>query len=280
MTFHDREPPPSTMRSRSMTRASTQIGSSGGSPKTVTPPISIPVISRVDSAGANDALRVPSRSRTARLTSRRFGSEHDAGRVARRVALADHQDRVGRVLGREPVRGAERGRVGQGGIAGEELVFDPERLERRDEASPTGRVVRRVEDRGRVLTSEAYDAGPPATIDRHGRPSDDPAPDRAARHRRLPRALRLAPGAGIDRLPRRGGVARGDGAARRDHVGRRARVPLRHGDGPGDGRTVAVRRISATVLRPRRRRARVRPQSTLRPPPTSSRSSPTGSPAA
>ena len=57
-----------------MTRASTQIGSSAGSPKTVTPPISMPVISRVDSAGANDALRVPSRSRTARLTSSRFGA--------------------------------------------------------------------------------------------------------------------------------------------------------------------------------------------------------------
>ena len=34
----------------------------------------MPVISRVDSAGANDALRVPSRSRTARFTSSRFGA--------------------------------------------------------------------------------------------------------------------------------------------------------------------------------------------------------------
>ncbi len=56
-----------------MTRASTQIGKPAGRPNTVTPPISIPVIALVSSAGANDALRVPSRSRTTRLTSSRFG---------------------------------------------------------------------------------------------------------------------------------------------------------------------------------------------------------------
>ena len=71
MTFQLRLPPPSTIRSRSMTRASTQMGMPSGSPKTVTPPISWPVISRVTSGGANDALRVPSLSRTTRLTSRR-----------------------------------------------------------------------------------------------------------------------------------------------------------------------------------------------------------------
>ena len=74
MTFHDREPPPSTIRSRAMTRSSTQMGMVAGSPNTVTPPICIPVSSAVISAGANDALRVPSRSRTVRLTSRRFGA--------------------------------------------------------------------------------------------------------------------------------------------------------------------------------------------------------------
>ena len=71
MTFQERLPPPRTIRSRAMTRASTRIGSSGGSPKTVTPPIAIPVSARVSSAAANDALRVPSRSRTDRLTSSR-----------------------------------------------------------------------------------------------------------------------------------------------------------------------------------------------------------------
>ena len=43
-------------------------------PNGVTPPISIPVSSRVSSAEANDALRVPSRSRTAWLTSSRSGA--------------------------------------------------------------------------------------------------------------------------------------------------------------------------------------------------------------
>ena len=74
MTFHDRDPPPRMIRSRAMTRESTQIGSSAGIPNTVTPPISIPVIARVDSDGAKDALRVPSRSRTARFTSSRYGA--------------------------------------------------------------------------------------------------------------------------------------------------------------------------------------------------------------
>ena len=74
MTFHDREPPPRTIRSRAITRASTQIGSPAGSPNTVTPPICIPVSAAVASAGANDALRVPSRSRTARFTSSRYGA--------------------------------------------------------------------------------------------------------------------------------------------------------------------------------------------------------------
>ena len=33
MTFHDREPPPRTIRSRAMTRASTQIGMPGRQPE-------------------------------------------------------------------------------------------------------------------------------------------------------------------------------------------------------------------------------------------------------
>ncbi len=74
MTFHDRDPPPRMIRSRAITRASTQIGRSGGRPKTVTPPICMPVSLAVSSAGAKDALRVPSRSRTVRFTSRRYGA--------------------------------------------------------------------------------------------------------------------------------------------------------------------------------------------------------------
>ena len=72
ITLKERLPPPRTIRSRPMTRASIQIGRSGGRPNTVTPPISIPVMARVSSAGANEALRVPSRWRTVLLTSRRL----------------------------------------------------------------------------------------------------------------------------------------------------------------------------------------------------------------
>src|SRR3954451_4504585 len=71
ITFHDREPPPRTIRSRAMTRESTQIGSSAGSPSASPPRISIPASAAVSSAGANDALPAPRRSRTARFTSSR-----------------------------------------------------------------------------------------------------------------------------------------------------------------------------------------------------------------
>ena len=70
MTFQLRLPPPSTIRSRDMTAASTQIGRPAGSPNTVTPPISWPVMARVSSGDAKDDLR-PNRALTARLTSRR-----------------------------------------------------------------------------------------------------------------------------------------------------------------------------------------------------------------
>ena len=53
-----------------MTAASIQTGRSGGSPNTVTPPISWPVSARVSSGDANDDFR-PNRPFTARLTSRR-----------------------------------------------------------------------------------------------------------------------------------------------------------------------------------------------------------------
>ena len=95
-TFQERDPPPSTIRSRAITRASTQIGRPAGSPNTVTPPISMPVMARVSSAGANDALRVPRRSLTARFTSRRLGARttHAAygggsARPATRIVFAE-----------------------------------------------------------------------------------------------------------------------------------------------------------------------------------------------
>ena len=46
---------------RSITAASTQRGRPAGRPNAVTPPISIPVMARVSSGEANEALRVPSR---------------------------------------------------------------------------------------------------------------------------------------------------------------------------------------------------------------------------
>ena len=54
-----------------MTRLSIHSGRSAGRANGVTPPIVMPVSSVVASGGANDAFFVPSRLRTARLTSRR-----------------------------------------------------------------------------------------------------------------------------------------------------------------------------------------------------------------
>ena len=54
-----------------ITAASTQIGMSSGSATGVTPPMSMPVSSRVSSADANDAFFTPSRWRTMPLTSSR-----------------------------------------------------------------------------------------------------------------------------------------------------------------------------------------------------------------
>ena len=66
-----RLPPPTTMRWRCITRSSIHSGRPGGRANGVTPPIVMPVSSAVTSAGANDALRTPSRERTTRLTSSR-----------------------------------------------------------------------------------------------------------------------------------------------------------------------------------------------------------------
>ncbi|MFT3854033.1 MAG: hypothetical protein QM733_15015 [Ilumatobacteraceae bacterium] len=54
-----------------MTAASIHSGRPAGRANGVTPPIVIPVIAEVSSAPANDALRAPSRRRTAPLTSSR-----------------------------------------------------------------------------------------------------------------------------------------------------------------------------------------------------------------
>jgi hypothetical protein len=51
------------------------------------------------------------------------GEDH-AGRVDPRLGLADDDDRVGRLVKVESVRGTELRRVGQGGIAAEQLIRD------------------------------------------------------------------------------------------------------------------------------------------------------------
>ena len=127
--------PPRTMRSgRAASRERRPTPAThAGSPNTVTPPISIPVIRRVASGGANDALRVPSRSRTARFTSSRSGARDDASGVTRRVALADDEDRVRRLLRCETVGRTEGRGVGEGRVAREQLVVDTQRRQRGDQ---------------------------------------------------------------------------------------------------------------------------------------------------
>jgi len=53
------------IQSRSSTRASTKIGSPGGSPNAVTPPTVIPVSARISSGDAKEHFAAPRRSRTA-----------------------------------------------------------------------------------------------------------------------------------------------------------------------------------------------------------------------
>ena len=101
----------------------------------------MPVMSRVDSDWREGRLARPESIAHGPVHVEPVRGEDDARRVARRIALADDQDRVGRVLGREAVRGAERGGIGERRIAGEQLVVDAERLERGDEPVASGRVV-------------------------------------------------------------------------------------------------------------------------------------------
>jgi hypothetical protein len=60
--------------------------------------------------------------------------EGHARRIARRIALADDDDRVGRILRVESVRSAEGGRVGKGRVARDELARV--RLSRRSASEP------------------------------------------------------------------------------------------------------------------------------------------------
>ena len=129
--------------------------------------------------------------------------------IARRVGFADDHDRVGRILGREPVGGTERRRVGQRRVAREELIRHAERSRGARRARP-GR-------RRRSCWQRYHHA------DRYRSPR--PASRHADRPGRLPGALRLAPRAGADRLPRRRRLARGARAARGRHLGGRARLP-------------------------------------------------------
>ena len=228
----------------------------------------MPVISRVDSAGANDALRVPEPVAHGAVDVEPVRGEDDARGVARRVALADDEDRVGRVLRREPVGRAERGGVGQGRVAGEQLVVDAERLQGGDRAG-RGRPGRGSRGRCRSAVASSADGDsryhrPPMTDST----DDPPAADGAARPRRLPGPVRLAPRARADRLPRRGARR----ARRCEQLGARTwdggpRLPVRQRDGAGDGRPVALRRGASPLLRARRAaRARRRPRPTRRRP--------------
>ena len=92
----------------------------------MTPPISIPVSSIVSSAEANDALRTSSRLPDDAVDVEASRRQHHAGDGPRSLALADDDDRVGRIVGRIAVRLAERRGVSQRWIAGNDLVVDTE----------------------------------------------------------------------------------------------------------------------------------------------------------
>ena len=75
------------------------------------------------SGDANDAFLVPSSLRTTRLTSRRWVARTTHAPWTRRIGLPGDEDRVRRVLEREAVGGAEHSGVGEGRVAGKELVW-------------------------------------------------------------------------------------------------------------------------------------------------------------
>jgi len=117
-----RLPPPRTILGRSMTRLSTHIGMSAGSPSAVTPPMAIPVRERVWSRSANEALRTPSFPLTAWFTSRRVVASSTQATKRGRIRLADDQDGVGCVLEGVPVGAAEGIGVRELRIASDHLV--------------------------------------------------------------------------------------------------------------------------------------------------------------
>ena len=98
--------------------------------------------------------------------------------------------------GVEAVGGAERGRVGESGVAREELVGHAERRADGRRASPAPLRRSSHEDTGPGGRQAAGSAGP-LPSGRYGTRSDGrPPPDRARGYRRLSRPVRLAPGAG------------------------------------------------------------------------------------
>ena len=149
ITFHDRDPPPTTTCSRASTRASTQIGQVSRQPEHGhAADLHAGDVARRLGRGERRLARAEAVAHRA-IDVEPVRGEDDARGVARRIALADDQDRVRRVLGREAVGRAERGRVGQGRVAGEQLVVDAQRLERGDEPVTAGGVVRgQIDARG------------------------------------------------------------------------------------------------------------------------------------
>ncbi len=116
-----------------ITAASTHTGTSSGSATGVTPPMSMPVsVVRLVRGRERRLLHAePLAHHPVHVeTSRR---EDDARDVATGIGLADDQDGVGRLVGRDAVLLTESSSVGEVGIARHHLELDALRLERGDD---------------------------------------------------------------------------------------------------------------------------------------------------
>ena len=171
--------------------------------------------------------------------------------------------------GREPVGRAEGGGVGQGRVAGEQLVVDAERLERRDEPVTAVRIVRGdVDARGRALRhggsvrcggcASLRPRPMPRGSTRHGPPTTTPTDEPHTMASPTARPDLDAYLAGFDWHPEPELIGyRDEGASRvamerlgRDDLAGGARLRLRHRGRASDGRRVAVRRGPTPLLRP------------------------------
>ncbi len=148
-TLQLRLPPPSTMRCAPRRARPPRRAGPSGRPRAVTPPIIMPVIACVWSGSANDAFLAPSRRPHRPVDVEPGVGQHDAGGEARRIALADDDDRVGRLLRAVAVGGAEGGGVGQRGVARHDLVLDAEpRRDGRGPSPPPASVITAEANRG------------------------------------------------------------------------------------------------------------------------------------